>query len=129
MRIPAFRSPRPAALIASGLALVVLGALGTATAPPATGSAPPAPHPTAAAVGTGDDLPECQGEVEFADVCAMVAARPAYAYTDVDGAVHHVPDGRTLLAGVDLPRGSEAFGVRLFELDAEYVERALHNED
>lgn len=76
----------------------------------------------------GSVPPECQGEDEFPDVCAMVAERPAYTWTDARGAAHHVPDGRTLLAGIDLPRGSEAFQIRLFELDAEYVERALHNE-
>lgn len=70
--------------------------------------------------------PQCRGEVEFADLCATVAARPAYAWTDDNGTPHSVPSGRELLAQVDAEPGTEQFAAALFALDTQWVQ---HNEN
>lgn len=69
---------------------------------------------------------ECRGEVEFADLCATVAARPAYAWTDADGTPHSVANGRELLSRITAAPGTEEFAAVLFALDTQW---AQHNED
>ncbi|MGA5127787.1 hypothetical protein ACPCAG_31355 [Streptomyces pseudogriseolus] len=70
--------------------------------------------------------PQCRGEIEFADVCATVADRPAYAWTDEDGTPHSVANGRELLAQIDAKPGTEEFAAALFALDTQWVQ---HNEN
>ncbi|MFI7301325.1 hypothetical protein [Streptomyces sp. NPDC050121] len=70
--------------------------------------------------------PQCKGEDEYADLCATVAGRPAYAWTDADGTPHTVAAGRKLLARVDAVPGTEEFAAALFALDTLW---AQHNED
>lgn len=75
----------------------------------------------------GPGLPsQCKGESEYADLCATVAGRPAYAWTDADGTPHTVAAGRKLLARLDAVPGAEEFAATLFTLDALW---AQHNED
>ncbi|MFD3309401.1 hypothetical protein [Streptomyces sp. NPDC058656] len=69
--------------------------------------------------------PQCQGEGEFADLCATVAERPAYAWTDDDGTPHTVAAGRKLLSRIDAVPGTEGFAAALFALDAQWFE---HNQ-
>ncbi|CAM5238011.1 hypothetical protein [Streptomyces griseomycini] len=66
---------------------------------------------------------ECRGEIEYAELCATVAAREAYAYTDTDGVTHAVPSGREQLARLDATPGTDAFAAALFELDTQWVQR------
>ncbi|MFE7072630.1 hypothetical protein ACFU96_21365 [Streptomyces sp. NPDC057620] len=133
-RIPRLltRRPRPAAILAAGAATLFLGTLGALGASPATPGdfAPPAPRVDLldAVDGRPDIAAPCRGEVEYAELCATVAARPAYSYVDADGATQHVPDGRTMLAHLYLPRGSQSFHLELLSMDAEYVERALDSQ-
>ncbi|MFD9190328.1 hypothetical protein ACFWCA_19120 [Streptomyces phaeochromogenes] len=149
-RIPRLltRRPRPAAILAAGAATLFLGILGTIGASDAT-PADIAPHTdtvTAYNDGwadgradlmgddnrdgrvdedeTGAEQP-CRGEVEFADVCATVAERPAYAWTDDDGTPHTVAAGRSLLSRIDAVPGTEEFAAALFALDAQWFE---HNQ-
>ncbi|SEE82976.1 hypothetical protein SAMN05216483_6689 [Streptomyces sp. 2131.1] len=69
--------------------------------------------------------PQCKGEAEYADLCATVAKRPAYAWTDNDGTPHTVAAGRKLLTRIDAVPGTEEFGAALFALDAQWFE---HNQ-
>jgi hypothetical protein len=69
--------------------------------------------------------PQCKGEAEFADLCATVAKRPAYAWTDADGTPHTVAAGRKLLSRIDAVPGTEEFAAALWALDAQWVE---HNQ-
>ncbi|MEU3281453.1 hypothetical protein [Streptomyces antibioticus] len=71
-------------------------------------------------------LPQCKGETEYADLCATVAGRPAYAWTDVDGTPHAVAAGRKLLARLGVAPDTEEFAAALFALDTLW---AQHNED
>ncbi|MFJ4084967.1 hypothetical protein ACIP2Z_39240 [Streptomyces iakyrus] len=72
-----------------------------------------------------DTSAQCRGESEFADLCATVAKRPAYAWTDDDGTPHTVAAGRKLLARIDAAPGTEEFAAGLFALDALWFE---HNQ-
>jgi hypothetical protein len=142
------RRPRPESLLAAGAAVIILGGLGTLTASDAA-PADFAPHTdTVTAYNDGwadgradligDDnrngrvdedetgaAQPCRGEVEFADVCATVAERPAYAWTDDDGTPHTVAAGRKLLSRIDAAPGTEGFAAALFALDAQWFE---HNQ-
>ncbi|MFE9993464.1 hypothetical protein [Streptomyces avermitilis] len=68
---------------------------------------------------------QCRGEVEFADLCATVAERPAYAWTDADGTRHSVAAGRELLTRITTVPGTEEFAAALFALDTHW---AQHND-
>ncbi|MFI7415279.1 hypothetical protein ACIBU0_42265 [Streptomyces sp. NPDC049627] len=72
-----------------------------------------------------DTSAQCRGESEFADLCATVAGRPAYAWTDDDGTPHTVAAGRKLLARIDAAPGTEEFAAALWALDALWFE---HNQ-
>ncbi|MFI8206661.1 hypothetical protein [Streptomyces sp. NPDC085937] len=149
------RRPRPASLFAAGLAVALLGTLGALTASDATMDDFRADRQATVTSGQADALGDdnrdgridedesgwdcrtmgnrqcgtaslCRGEVEFADVCATVAARPAYAWTDDNGTPHSVPSGRELLAQVDAEPGTEEFAAALFALDTQWVQ---HNEN
>ncbi|WP_409473551.1 hypothetical protein [Streptomyces sp. HC307] len=69
---------------------------------------------------------QCLGELDFADLCATVAERPAYAWTDADGTPHSVAAGRELLTRITAVPGTEEFAAALFALDTQW---AQHNED
>ncbi|MEU0429754.1 hypothetical protein ABZ235_40545 [Streptomyces canus] len=69
---------------------------------------------------------QCKGETEYADLCATVAGRPAYAWTEADGTPHALAAGRKLLARLDVAPGTEEFAAALFALDTLW---AQHNED
>ncbi|WP_406730672.1 hypothetical protein [Streptomyces sp. NBC_01794] len=208
MRMPRLlaRRPRPAALLAAGLATAFLGAAAT-LGPSSPSTAAPAPRPTAtvttdtadlvtaynggwkagvAALGDGTEPThpdvtadgsdpgtvawngdwidgqadalgddnrdgvvdedesgwdchtmgnrqcgtktpaQCRGEVEFADLCATVATRPAYAWTDADGTPRSVAAGRELLSRITAAPGTEEFAAAPFTLDTQW---AQHNED
>lgn len=67
---------------------------------------------------------ECREAGEWKRLCATVAARPAYAWTNPDGSTVSEPDGRAQIEDIDAVPGSEEFAVALSALDAQW---AQHN--
>ncbi|MEU1592725.1 hypothetical protein ABZ468_07660 [Streptomyces sp. NPDC005708] len=137
------RRPRPAAILAAGLAAALLGAaavLGPSSV--ATSATPkPAPGPTATVhqgdTFTGDDNGDGRIDEGFAiaaplecevddasdavfRLCLTVAAQPAYTWAAANGETVAHPDGHALIGHLQVKPGSEAWANALRDMHAEF---------
>ncbi|MFJ2225626.1 hypothetical protein ACIOFY_36990 [Streptomyces anulatus] len=144
------RRPRPAALLAAGLATALLGTVGILGATAAPGApVPPASGVTVTLPGddnrdgyvdedesgwdcrtmgnrlcAGDVPPECERAGTALQLCATVASRSPYGWTNADGSTVDVPDGRAMIRDLDETPGTAPWVDALAALDAEYREHA-----
>lgn len=149
MRFPHFTARRRLiAVVAAGLTIASLGALGPLSTPAA------APGPTVAAVAAlagddnrdgvidedesgwdcrtmgnrvcGEDVPaECEGAGDVLALCVKVANRPPFGWNGPDGEIEgDLPDGRTLLRDLWVKPGDPEFADFVAAYDADW--RRVH---
>ncbi|MFE6185552.1 hypothetical protein ACFQ6U_14105 [Streptomyces sp. NPDC056465] len=143
------RIPRPAVLLAAGLATALLGTVAALGPSAALTSAAPTPAVTATLPGddngdgrieedeTGFDChtmgnrlcgadvpPECEGAGAALELCVTVASRAPYGWENADGSRVDIPAGRAVVLGLDEKPGTTEFMAALDALDAEYREHA-----